>query len=976
MTDAVFGGPDAPKWRWRLRWMAPGGRAGLSQRARVMVLCAVTVIASGAGLSRVRAQLAPGTSGAGVPAVADAVPKTVLPAGVSYVRSVEGVDEYALANGMQVLLLPDRAAPKITVNIVYRVGSRHEVYGETGMAHLLEHLVFKGTPRHPNIPRELKEHGAVFNGTTYYDRTNYFETVAATDENLAWALDLEADRMINSYIARKDLDTEMTVVRNEFEIGESRPSRVLGQAVASAMFPWHSYGRATIGNRSDIENVSIDRLQAFYRTYYQPDNATLAVGGKIDAAATLKLIAEKFGVIAKPTRTIEPQYTVEPTQTGERTVIVRRTGEAPIVYVAHRIVASAHADAAALKVLGSVLGTAPNGRLHKRLVETGKATSASADWYIGYDPGWLELSAEMRKQDNPDVVRDAMLVVIGGFAAEPVTAAEVERAKAVAAARFETLRADTQGMVLAMTTPVADGDWRLLFWGRDAVAKVTTDDVQRVALQYLKRDNRTVGVFLPTDAPERAIIAPRVDPALVLKDYVGGAAVSQGEDFDPSPDNIDRRTTTVTLPAGLQLALLPKQTRGDRVHGQIRLRFGSAATLMGKGDAPAVLADLLSKGTTRLNRGALADELVRLKATLSISGGANAVTADFATTRDNLAAVMALVAECLRAPALAADEFDQMKRARLRGIEAALKSPQALAGNRMAEIFNAYSKDHPSYAVPLVEQRARLEAVTLAAVQAFHKAFYGASYGQVSVVGSFDPEAIKAQVQALLGDWKTPQPYERMKVAQAAPGPRNDVIVVPDQANATFNARLNFAMRDSDPEYPALVLANTIFGQGGLSSRLGDRLRQKEGLSYGSGSNLSINARNDAASFTIGASYAPKAADKLQAAVCEELKRAVAEGFTEVEVTRARDGFLSGRRVGRSNDQALVGALASNLYYGRTMAWSADLDEKVAKLTAQQVSAAFKRVIDPGKLVVIKAGTLEPGAGAGGGAGSSPCGGP
>src|ERR1700693_3534333 len=208
------------------------------------------------------------------------------------VTSVEGITEYALDNGLHVLLFPDQTKQTITVNITYLVGSRHENYGETGMAHLLEHLMFKGSPKHPNVPQELTSHGARPNGTTWFDRTNYFETFAATEENLRWALDLEADRMVHSYIAKKHLDSEMTVVRNEFELAENQPESVLEERVLSTAYLWHNYGHSTIGARADIENVPIERLQNFWRTYYQPDNAWLLVAGKFDPVRTLALIDE------------------------------------------------------------------------------------------------------------------------------------------------------------------------------------------------------------------------------------------------------------------------------------------------------------------------------------------------------------------------------------------------------------------------------------------------------------------------------------------------------------------------------------------------------------------------------------------------------------------------------------------------------------------------------------------------------------
>src|SRR5713101_6340050 len=249
----------------------------------------------------------------------------LAPAGFTQtkVSSVEGITEYRLDNGLKVLLFPDSSKPTVTVNVTYLVGSRYEGYGESGMAHLLEHMLFKGTATRPGIMPELSNHGAQFNGTTSYDRTNYFETMTATDENLRWALDMEADRMVNSRIARKDLDSEMTVVRNEFESGENNPARVLLQRVMSAAFVWHAYGKDTIGSRSDIEHVPIDRLQAFYRRYYQPDNAMLVLAGKFDETKTLTWIQELFGAIPKPARKLDNDYTVEPVQDGERTTTVR-----------------------------------------------------------------------------------------------------------------------------------------------------------------------------------------------------------------------------------------------------------------------------------------------------------------------------------------------------------------------------------------------------------------------------------------------------------------------------------------------------------------------------------------------------------------------------------------------------------------------------------------------------------------------------
>jgi len=284
------------------------------------------------------------------------------PAAPVKVTSVEGITEYRLANGLRVLLFPDQSKPNITVNITYLVGSRMEHYGETGMAHLLEHMVFKGTDRHPDVPKVLSGLGARFNGTTWYDRTNYFVTFPASAENLEKALDLEADRMVNSHVWRKDLDTEMTVVRNEFESGENDPVSVTMDRTIAAAYDWHNYGKSTIGARSDIENVDISHLQAFYHTYYQPDNAVLLVSGKIEEAATLAQVNRLFGPLPRPARVIQKTYTLDPTQDGERAVTIRRVGDIQLAMALYHICAGSHPDFAALEVLSQVLADTPSGR--------------------------------------------------------------------------------------------------------------------------------------------------------------------------------------------------------------------------------------------------------------------------------------------------------------------------------------------------------------------------------------------------------------------------------------------------------------------------------------------------------------------------------------------------------------------------------------------------------------------------------------
>src|SRR5256885_2386553 len=327
------------------------------------------------------------------------------------VVSVEGITEYRMPNGLRVLLFPDKSKPQTTVNVTYLVGCRHEGYGETGMAQLLEHMQFKGTPRHRNPSDEISAHGATFDATTSFDRTNYFETFTTADSTLAWALDLEADRMTNSFVAREDLDKEMPVVRNEFEKDENSPFVVTLKRVLGTAYLFHAYSHLPIGAQSDIENVPIERLQAFYHKHYQPDNAVLMVAGNFEEQRTLGLVQEKFGPIPRPARVMDRTYTVEPTQDGERTATIRRTGNSQLVMSFYHLPAGSHPDFPAIDVLTRVLGDAASGRLQKALVETKKASAVQANNLQQHDPSGLFLAALLQKTQSTGSAQGAVFAV-------------------------------------------------------------------------------------------------------------------------------------------------------------------------------------------------------------------------------------------------------------------------------------------------------------------------------------------------------------------------------------------------------------------------------------------------------------------------------------------------------------------------------------------------------------------------------------
>jgi zinc protease len=875
--------------------------------------------------------------------------------------TVEGITEYSLPNGLRVLLFPDQSKPTVTVNITYLVGSRHEGYGETGMAHLLEHLVFKGSKNHPNIPQELTDHGSRPNGTTWYDRTNYFETMPATDANLEWALDLEADRMVNSFIAKKDLESEFSVVRNEFEMGENDPFSVTMERVMDAAYRWHGYGRSTIGNKADIENVPIERLQAFYRRYYQPDNAVLVVAGKFDPARALALIEQKFGRIPKPRRTLEAgnllfaTYTTEPPQDGERFVEVRRVGDTQLLMAGYHVPAGSHPDFAAVAVLEDVLTNNPSGRLYKELVDGKLAASVNGFPFQLREPGILLLFAELRSEQSLDSARAAMARVLDRVS--NVTDEEVDRARTAMLKNIELSLNNSESIGYELTEWAAMGDWRLFFLNRDRIEKVTAADVQRVASAYLKPSNRTVAVFIPTREPDRAEIPATPNVPAMVGDYKGRAVVQAGEAFDASPRNIDARARKSTLPNGMHLTLLPKQTRGSRVVAQVVLRHGSEQTLAGRMTVSQFATALLSRGTTALTREQVKDSLNKLKAQVGISGGGNNTIVNVETVRENIVPVLDLVAAQLRTPRFDAAEFEKLRQEMLAGIESQKSEPIPLASIALSRRLNPRPRGHPLYVSTMDEQIADINAVTLDQVRAFHREFFGATFADLAMIGDFDVDQVTAAATRLFGDWRNPQPFARLVRTYAPADSALESIETPDKANAIFLAGQNLALRDDDPDFAAMTLADFMIGGGFLNSRLPTRLRQKEGISYFAGSQLQAQALDRSGAFLGIAIYAPQNVDRLVTAYNEEIQRLLKDGFTSEEVQAAKTGYLQARSQARANDEELVGILVSRRFAGRTMtSYDEVFEQRVQALTPEEINAAIRKHLDPSKTVVVRAG--------------------
>jgi zinc protease len=886
------------------------------------------------------------TATAAAPAAPPAAPRKLT--------SVDGITEYALDNGLHVLLFPDGSKDTFTVNLTYRVGSRMEGYGETGMAHLLEHMLFKGSPKHPEPWAELQKRGAANNATTWYDRTNYYETLPAKDDNLAWALELEADRMINANIAQADLDKEFSVVRNEFEISENRPDAVLSERIWSTAYLWHNYGKSTIGSRADIEKVPATSLRRFYKKYYRPDNAVLLIAGKFEPEAALALVAAKFGPIARPATPLEPTYTTEPVQDGERVVTLRRTGDVQLVGAAYHVSAASDPDFAAVEALSDLLTDEPSGRLYTALVKTGLATSVSSSVLTLHDPGLLELSATVPAGKSIEAARDKLIATVEGLAKSKITDDEIARIRARTKRQLKLLFANSSRLGLALSEFIGAGDWRLLLVNRDRMAKLTPADVHKAAADYLVASNRTLGVFVPTQAPERAPLKQTPDVAKLVAGYQGAPPEAEGENFDATIDNIERRVQRTTLASGMKLAVLGKQTRGHVVRARLTLRFGAEADFTNNATAIGLLDTMLVRGTRQRTFQQIKDQWDLLDAQVGFTSQPGLVDVSIQTTRDNLAAVLALVDEILRQATLPQDQFDLVIKETLTALDERKSDPEAQGFLAVSRTVAPYPASHPLYTPTIDEGIARIKALRVADLRKL-PAMFGTSNATMTIVGDVDAAAIKPWIEKTWGGWKSPRPWKRIARSYTATQGGEQRLEFPDKANAVIAAAHAIGFKDDAADAPAMAVANYVLGTG-FTSRLVTRLRQKDGLSYGAGSQLQADPLDPTGVFAAFAFLAPENAGKGMAAMLEEIARAVASGVTASELADAKKGIVTTFERNLSNDDAVLNQLHTGLYLERTMAWWGKRNAAIAALTVDAVNAAIKRHVKPEALAKITAG--------------------
>lgn len=916
------------------------------------------------------------TPGAPPPTSAAAPEPAAERATVASDRLDGDVREVRLTNGLRMLVKEDHAAPVATLAVYYRAGSRNEHTGITGSAHLLEHLLFKGSRAFPGpttIMDSLSRIGASFNATTYYDRTNYFATVPV--DKLPLVIRLEADRMRHATFTDENRASEMTVVRNELERGENDPGRVLHHQLWATAIKAHPYHHPVIGWRSDVENVPTARLREYYDRYYHPSNAVVVVVGDVEPDALVPQLVDAFGEHPAGPET-PPVYTSEEPQRGERRFEIRKPGDLALVELGWRLPAATSPDVPALKVLqlvlagsldlnefGDPLAPGISNRLYQALVETQLATGFGMDYTLMIDPVVGSVSASVRPGVEHQRVEDAIRKEIKRLRDEPVTPAELDRSKKRARAAFGLSQDGTHGQAMILGYFATIADWRFVREFAPRIEAVTAEDVQRVANAYFQDHSVSVGWFVPqaaqAPAPSAAVGTTGPQPLREADDRAEAQAVTaralaaQAGTTAPAGAAGRVKPQRKVLPNGLVLVVQENpSTQSFALSGAIRA--GSVHEPNAEAGVASVTANLLERGTTKRDKLALAARLEEVGGSVSFSDGFESVSANAFGLGADFERIFEVFAEDLLSPAFPQDELEKLKAQRIAGLQQSEDSTRVKARRALHQAL--YPKEHPLYYLDVADAIAATKTIDRAKVEAWYRRFYGPDRTIVSIVGNVKAEDVFRIVEARLGAWK-PVGGPPVAVAPVPPpsGRERRVVNVEDRSNVDIVLGHPADLTRTSPDFYPAFLGNHILG-GGTAGRLFKRIRAELGLTYGI--NSSLSATNVAGPWLVSLSVNPNAVDQAVAATHELLEAWVEKGVTEDELSSARTALSGLFQVSLATN----GGLAGTFTYYESLGLGADFvfehPKRLQAVTVAQVNAALRAHFMPGRMVTAIAGTL------------------
>lgn len=904
-------------------------------------------------------------------------PNTVEADGFRFVRELDGIREYELlTNGLRVLLAEDHSAPVATVVLTYQVGSRNETDRYRGAAHLLEHMMFKGTPtynkdKNTTISKVLQNTGALINAGTWNDGTNYYELIPA--DHIPLALDIEADRMRNSFIREEDLKAEMPVVQSEFDRMDNSPVIALYHAVWAEAYRIHPYHFPVIGIREDLYKMPASHLKEFYDAYYWPNNSILAVIGDISPAAVLREIHNKFSKLPRSSQPIPKMTTSEPEQKEKRFAKVEREDKLQAVLTAHKIPAADHPDIPVLDVAAQILGGGKTSRLYRKLIDTGIAVEIQTAAEKMHDPGIFATTGVLSSGQNHEAIEKIILESYDELRRNSPTETEIIRAQNQLHANQAYKRDGSFSIANELSGAISYGDWTTFATYLDKVAAVKPADIQRVAAQYFRTETLTTGFLISKNAQagaEEALTRQDKEPPLRSDPMQG-----EGEKYAPTVSRLSGKLNP-KAPVSPKAASAPAKKLSERVQvktsGPIKtLCMPTAAedvvSIMGSFEGagqrysensmlPSFTASLLEQGTEKRDKFAIAALLEDRGAQISFRINHERVGFEARCLRQDLGIVVDLIAEQLRIPAFSAEELEKLKQRQLVSIHEAINDTGSQAEAHLARAI--YPVNHPHYEKTFEDQLKDLEALRLDDIKKFHQDHYGPQNMIIAAAGDVGMDEFQASVEKAFGGWKTLAPVHAadMKVAVAS-SPVRETVVVPDKTMVDVTMGHALPIVRNSPEFLPLFVVNAILG-GDFSARLASTVRDNEGLTYHIQSELSGIEKEIQGHWQISMILNNQSLEAGIESSLKQIRLFTEKGISEQELEEKKNTLIGNFKVSLSTTRGTAQQILRTEELGLGIRYLDEFPEKLKVISVAEANQLIRKFFDPDKLALVVAGSV------------------
>ncbi|WP_442938607.1 M16 family metallopeptidase [Nostoc sp.] len=869
----------------------------------------------------------------------------------------ENVRKTVLENGLTVLTKEVHTAPVVTVQVWYKVGSRNEEPGVNGIAHQLEHLMFKGTQNRPiQFGRLFSALGSDSNAFTSYDQTAYYGTVERN--KLKALLVLEADRMQNSQIEPEQLASEKRVVISELQGYENRPEYRLNRAVMQAVFPNHAYGLPVGGTKADVEKFEVEQVQEYYRNFYSPDNAVLVIVGDFQTGNTLETIKEVFGKLLRRQGAGKEELTTKcpiPHSPLPTPIVLREPGAGRLLQVVYPLPDANQPDVPTLDVMDYIFTEGRNSRLYQALVESGLASEVTASVTSLRESGWYEvLVTAGSKQDLKKI--DSVLSSAIANVAESVTTEEVERAKTQLTADVILSNRDITSQAMRLgNDETTVGDYRYTDRYLAAVRLVKPTDVVTVINKYLTKESRTVGFFEPT---QKQIIgvSDKPDSAQTTENFSPGVAVLPSEvaKYLPPVDLVTDAIAQVLpqefkLTNGLRILLLPdRSTPTVTLSGYIQA--GTEFDLENQAGLAAFVSENLLNGTTSKNVLTIAKVLAERGASLNFEVHREGVHIEGDSLAGDLPIILEILADVVKNSTFPAKELELHRQQTLTDLQLELDEPSEVA--RRIFVQSIYPKKHPLHTFPTEESLQQIQRQDVIDFKAKH---YRPDTTVLALVGDFDLDIVRSLIQNDFGNWRVSGKAPTLKYPPVSMPEKIISVnpVLPGKAQAVTYMGYTGINR-YDPRFHAALVLNQILGGDTLSSRLGAEVRDRQGLSYGIYSYF--HTGKNAGTFLIEMQTSPEDSSKAIASTRQILQQIHQQGVTALEVETAKRTLISNYNVSLANPEELTDRILMNEVYGLDKVELHSFTDKLQKVTFEQVNQAARELLHPDKIVVVTAG--------------------